>query len=172
MPTEEQKDLVYRLMETIMRFKGLHRHEPNSHTPLRREMILFHSILEDSTAENAEGLRINELARRLAVRPPTITQMVAELERRGFVERVADPDDRRSVRVLVTQQGRDLAARQIDRMRGVFKGLVETLGPGQTEELIRLLHISFDYLNQIHTPNDSDCSKGSEPCSDSTDSSF
>lgn len=39
------------------------------------------------------------------VRPPTTTRIVDALERAGFVERTPDPDDRRCVRVTVTDEG-------------------------------------------------------------------
>ncbi|MCA9634686.1 MAG: MarR family transcriptional regulator [Myxococcales bacterium] len=48
-----------------------------------------------------EGLRQGELARRLGVRPPTVSAAVARLERGGIVARVRDPDDPRAWRVSI-----------------------------------------------------------------------
>jgi len=55
-----------------------------------------------------DGLRGGELAERLGVEPPTITKMLRRLEACGLVERRADPEDARSLRVHLTGQGRAL----------------------------------------------------------------
>lgn len=46
-----------------------------------------------------EGLRPGELARRLGVKPPSVTAMVAKLEAAGLVVTGLDPDDARGTRV-------------------------------------------------------------------------
>jgi DNA-binding MarR family transcriptional regulator len=61
-----------------------------------------------------EGLAQGELARRLWVRPPSITKVVRGLERRGLVERMTDPDDARVSRVYPTPEGRRVS-RAVER---------------------------------------------------------
>lgn len=56
------------------------------------------------------GLRQVELAARLEVQPITLARLIDQLERRGFVERRVDPDDRRAWRVFVTAQARESLA--------------------------------------------------------------
>jgi MarR family transcriptional regulator, organic hydroperoxide resistance regulator len=55
-----------------------------------------------------DGLRGGDLADRLGVEPPTITKMLRRLESCGLVERRADPEDARSLRVYLTGSGRAL----------------------------------------------------------------
>ena len=66
-----------------------------------QEMVLI-ELWED------DGLRGGDLAERLGVEHPTITKMLRRLESCGLVERRADPEDARSLRVYLTEQGRDL----------------------------------------------------------------
>jgi DNA-binding MarR family transcriptional regulator len=49
-----------------------------------------------------------ELAERTRMRGPSAAGALHDLERRGFVRRVADPHDRRKIRVLLTPKGRKL----------------------------------------------------------------
>jgi DNA-binding MarR family transcriptional regulator len=52
-----------------------------------------------------------------------ITQLVDRLEAEGLVQRIDDPDDRRSVRAQLTEQGAvqaDEGATQIDVVRAQF----------------------------------------------------
>src|SRR5829696_4129477 len=66
-----------------------------------QEMVLV-ELWED------DGLRGGELADRLCVEPPTITKMLRRLESCGLVERRADQEDARSLRVYLTGRGRAL----------------------------------------------------------------
>lgn len=54
-----------------------------------------------------------ELAGRLVSRAPDITRMLDKLEQRGFIRRERDADDRRLVRVALTESGKKL----IDELR-------------------------------------------------------
>jgi DNA-binding MarR family transcriptional regulator len=52
-----------------------------------------------------QGLRVQELARHLNVRQPTITDSLSALERKGLIERRADPADGRAAIVKLGREG-------------------------------------------------------------------
>jgi DNA-binding MarR family transcriptional regulator len=52
------------------------------------------------------GARPGQLARRLNMRPNTVTTIVNALSARGMLERVAADDDRRAIKLTVTEAGR------------------------------------------------------------------
>jgi DNA-binding MarR family transcriptional regulator len=54
-----------------------------------------------------EPLTLGELAQRLACVRSNVTQLVDRLESDGLVRRESDPDDRRSIRAVVTDAGRE-----------------------------------------------------------------
>jgi DNA-binding MarR family transcriptional regulator len=53
-----------------------------------------------------DGLRMNTLSRYLMVSGGNVTALTDQLEREGFVERLADPEDRRSWVLRLTPAGR------------------------------------------------------------------
>jgi len=55
-----------------------------------------------------DGLTPSELADRLGVEPPTITNMLSRMEKAGFLERCRDLRDARCTRVYLTEKGRGL----------------------------------------------------------------
>jgi len=57
-----------------------------------------------------DGQRLNELASRAAMTPQSMGELVDDLERLGYVERRADPVDRRAKRVHLTEKGRSTRA--------------------------------------------------------------
>jgi DNA-binding MarR family transcriptional regulator len=63
------------------------------------------SVATLSTLERRGPHRITDLAAVQGVTQPSMTTLIANLERAGYVERRADPDDRRVARVAVTPAG-------------------------------------------------------------------
>jgi DNA-binding MarR family transcriptional regulator len=58
-----------------------------------------------------QPLTLRALADRLAADPPYVTLMVDDLEKRGLVQRLPHPEDRRAKLVELTAAGRAAAAR-------------------------------------------------------------
>jgi DNA-binding MarR family transcriptional regulator len=70
-----------------------------------------------ATLRDAGPQRVTALAAGEAVAQPTMTTLVGRLERDGLVERGADPDDARAVRVRITGEGLErLAERRAVRV--------------------------------------------------------
>src|SRR6266581_1446821 len=55
-----------------------------------------------------DGLTISSLSQARAIDPPTVTGIVTRLEQSGLVERRHDREDRRVVKVYLTDEGRDI----------------------------------------------------------------
>jgi DNA-binding MarR family transcriptional regulator len=55
-----------------------------------------------------DGITMNELARELGITGPSATSLVNRLVRTKWVSRVADPDNRRLVRLKMAQPGREI----------------------------------------------------------------
>jgi DNA-binding MarR family transcriptional regulator len=75
--------------------------ERDAGIPLRWYDALVH--LE----ETPEGLRMNELAERILYSKSGFTRVVDRMEEAGLVERVRPESDRRSILVVLTDQGRN-----------------------------------------------------------------
>lgn len=76
--------------------------------PLDRAAVALLRQVADS-----EPLRPGELAGRLDVEASHVTRQVQQLEKSGYVTRVADPGDRRALRIRLTPTGQQA----IDRIR-------------------------------------------------------
>ena len=85
------------------------------------------------------GLRMSELARELDISEPASTALADRLVRGGLVERHADPDDRRIVRLELSPQGRDLMNRWDAHRRRTMTATFEVLSDRQLAALIDIL---------------------------------
>jgi DNA-binding MarR family transcriptional regulator len=75
-----------------------------------------HPVFE---AIDPEGTRVTVLAARAGVTHQAMVQLVAELETRGIVERVADPDDRRARLIRLTDQGREIVRAALEHIADI-----------------------------------------------------
>jgi MarR family transcriptional regulator for hemolysin len=58
-----------------------------------------------------DGVRQTDLATALTIEDPSLVRLIDALERVGLVERLEDPEDRRSKRLWMTEAGRETYAR-------------------------------------------------------------
>jgi DNA-binding MarR family transcriptional regulator len=89
--------------------------ERDAGIPLRWYDALVH--LEEST----DGLRMNELAERILYSKSGFTRVVDRMEEAGLVRRVRPESDRRSILVVLTDQGRAM----IDQARHHHRYAIE-----------------------------------------------
>jgi DNA-binding MarR family transcriptional regulator len=78
---------------------------------------------------------IGSLATVEGVTPPTMTRLVAAMAADGLVDRLADPADRRVVRVQASESGRSLLLAGRDRRVAALAAMVEPLSPKERRRL-------------------------------------
>jgi DNA-binding MarR family transcriptional regulator len=86
-----------------------------------------------------DGTHVSLLAERAQVSKQAMAQLVAHLEAHGYVERVADPDDRRAKLVRATDRGRDVYAVAREFVAEVEARLTERVGEAKLRRLRALL---------------------------------
>ncbi len=76
-----------------------------------------------------------ELARDYGIDASAVTRLIDRLEKRNLLSRVRSSEDRRAVRLAVTDEGRELAA----RMPNIFGGVLDKALAGFTPEEVGFL---------------------------------
>jgi MarR family transcriptional regulator, organic hydroperoxide resistance regulator len=73
---------------------------------LRRFGITYNQLFILTCLWEEEGVHVKELAHQLCLDSSSLTGHLDRLERVGLVVRQDDPDDRRAVRIFLTEKGR------------------------------------------------------------------
>ena len=86
-----------------------------------------------------QGARPSELAARLRISKQALNYQLGELERLGYLERRADPDDRRSKRITLTPRGIAAVGVIREAVGEVETAWAQQLGAERFDELRNLL---------------------------------
>jgi DNA-binding MarR family transcriptional regulator len=93
---------------------------------------------------DTEGTRVVVLAQRTGNTRQAVSQLAAEIERRGYLERVADPTDGRAVLVRHTKAGRQLLLDALEDMADIEAGYEQIIGPKRMRTLKEALTMIAD----------------------------
>jgi DNA-binding MarR family transcriptional regulator len=85
------------------------------------------------------GTRVSVLAERAQITKQSMAELVVHLERLGYVERVADPSDRRAKLVRATPRGKQLYAIARDVVAEIEADWTKRLGKAKMRKLRELL---------------------------------
>lgn len=89
-------------------------------------------------------MRLIDLAEHLRIAPRSVTEVVDDLQARGFMERHPDPVDRRATLVTLTEDGSRTAADLRAAQARAAAGWFARIGESERADLARLLRALRD----------------------------
>lgn len=94
---------------------------------------VHHNVMAHVTFE---GVRLTELAEKAGVTKQAMSELVIDLERRGYIERVADPRDGRAKLIRIADRGAqavDAAMTAFDRLEGAIADRIGSADLGEVK---------------------------------------
>jgi DNA-binding MarR family transcriptional regulator len=131
-----REDLLQTLIQQMMSVMRHVRHSPPPDAPLMsppQANLLF------AIAHNKDGVSVKDLAESASVTPGAITQFVDGLVEKGLVMREGDPNDRRVVRLKLTEFARSQSEKMKKAHLESFRRLFEVLSDDEIRQLITLI---------------------------------
>ena len=146
--------LIQDLFRLIKRFQHIRTKREASRYHLTRSEYELLAFLQFNLSAEKTALPISEISALLQITPAAVTHMVNPLEEKGFLERRADPNDRRVVLVAPTQKGEQTAEAFLVSIQDQLFGVMNHLGEQDSREFLRLMRCAIEYLSdQIDRPN-------------------
>jgi DNA-binding MarR family transcriptional regulator len=98
-----------------------------------------YNALRILSSEHPNKIQTLDLAGRLISRAPDITRLLDKLEQRGLIDRERPPDNRRIVRIGITEAGRSLLRELREPLRKCHVRQLGHLSPKELKDLTTLL---------------------------------
>jgi len=99
---------------------------------------------------------MGELSKNASVTMPSMTEMIDGLERDGIVERWRDSEDRRVVKVHLTEKGKEMRRKFMMRRRNEFKNIFGKLSKEERDDLVNALEKVSTILHKVNIGNGKD----------------
>jgi DNA-binding MarR family transcriptional regulator len=134
---ERASDLADQLLRLTKRINHAHRENfaPLGVTPAQGRTLR-------TVAHSPRPPRMADLAAQLGVVPRQVTSLVDALEERGLVRRAPDTENRRVIRIELTEGGSEALTELRRARRSAAEELLAPLTSGQREELSGLLALT------------------------------
>ncbi|CAH2715975.1 hypothetical protein BACCIP111895_03159 [Neobacillus rhizosphaerae] len=138
-----------KLLKAFMQFRktGWHDKKISGHNPSEFKVL---ATIQQGANEKDYEMKLSEISQRLQVTPPTVTQIINNLEKDGLVERTVDPEDRRAVKIKLTPTGMEATAKARIRFTETFTGLIDYLGEEESEQFADLLTKVQHYFSELN----------------------
>ncbi|MGG1616996.1 MarR family winged helix-turn-helix transcriptional regulator [Paenibacillus sp. NRS-1782] len=104
----------------------------------------------------AEGLNQKEIAAKAVKDQPTTTRIIDLLDKKGWVQRVNSPQDRRAYLLHLTEAGRQLVEETLPVERGANHDFVNGISPADLEQFRQTLLQVHANLTQSEKQGEND----------------
>ena len=135
-----ESEQLHELFMDLVRVAGLLQPELEVLPRTREELPGYAVSMSQAYAihelDQGEPLSQQELAQRLLLEKSTVSRMVADLEHKGLVERERDPENRRTYRLRLTDDGRAFHARVAADYGARYRQWTAALTPAERQALL------------------------------------
>ena len=89
--------------------------------------------------EGVGDLSLSDLSDRIRAQNSTVTGIIDRMEREGLVVRTRSTEDRRVVRIRLTEKGSKIAREIVVEPMEIFHSALGNLSPGEMRDLLKIL---------------------------------
>jgi len=88
---------------------------------------------------NRDGLKVVELGKCAGLEPSTMTGLLDRMERDGLLKRISDPNDRRSLKIELTEKGKENKKPVLAIVDQVQNSIFSNISDEETDTVTRVL---------------------------------
>ena len=143
--SEHAHELSLEILNTRMAFRqAVQRVLKHNNTEMTFEMLqVMHRLW------STEGVSQQHLAEKTAKDKACLTNLINNLEKKGWVMRKEDPSDRRNRLIFLTDKGRELSHQVRPLLDGIYQQVAEKMSGKQIQDSINNLSKLSKILNEL-----------------------
>ncbi|MCR3757673.1 MarR family winged helix-turn-helix transcriptional regulator [Clostridium felsineum] len=144
---KSKKEVADKLLLALNQVRKIKFYPKDADGITHAEMMLLVCIRK-SLKIDENGVKVSQLSKKLRIASPTVTQQINSMEKNGFVQRSMDLNDRRVVRVQLTEKGEEHLKKAEKDFWKFVEELVEYMGNEKSDKFADLLIELADYMNK------------------------
>lgn len=140
------KSLKKQYMRAILRFRKVGMTLPQASDLNMTELVVMRG-LEKNCSDSNTG--VAEVQKQLHITKSAISQMMTSLEKKRYIERMIDPEDRRKRIVTLTDAGKDVLNKTKETTNYNLNEIFSSLGDKNIKQFIDLLNQVSDISEDL-----------------------
>ena len=149
-------DLKEQLARSMFRFKKIGIHFPPELGVHTGEFFLLRRIAKNSCSSVAD------IQSKLFITKPAVSQMFNSLEKKGYIKREIDSNDRRKFVVTLTPKGHEILQDMQEYFKKMLTEMISRFGEDNTRQFIELFNRFANISDQLNSEGLKENSKGDD----------
>ncbi|PEJ57563.1 MULTISPECIES: MarR family winged helix-turn-helix transcriptional regulator [unclassified Bacillus (in: firmicutes)] len=112
--------------------------KPGSKNSLKNkqsELTHLQSHILEELFQTPDGISLTELAQNISISKQQMTPLIMKLEEKEYVSKIQDANDKRSVKIVLTEKGKKVVSKRWEDFYHIF---IERVGQLDEEDLLDL----------------------------------
>lgn len=130
---------------------------PKSHPMGGRDLMML-----DAIVQNGNMMKMSDISTYFHITPAAVSQMIRTFETKKWVERVVRDNDRRSVYIKVSLEGKRMIEQNEKHVTEKLVEFIEMLGEEDAQALIRIMEKAHAHAKKMREKGQ--CKKGDRTC--------
>lgn len=99
---------------------------------------------------HSEYVRMSDISDDLGIPRPAVTKTIKDMEKLGFVEKNTAQTDGRVVFISITESGKELVDKYVDRYFGELSKELDDISDQEADQMIEIIEKLYEVMNRRH----------------------
>lgn len=96
--------------------------------------------------KNSSHVRVSDISDALDLPRPGVTRTVKEMEQKGYLRKLASPDDRRVTYISITEEGRELSRKYDENYFSELSAYLDDISEEEADCMIRTIEKFYEIM--------------------------
>lgn len=147
-------DLRMELVQTIFQFKhisatGFGMDMTNNNNDINLSELMLMDKISNNALDSSDNVGMLEVRTYLSISKAAVSQMLRNLEKKNYIKRTIDKNNRRFIIVTLTQEGKDVLDIQLIKFNHRLEEIVSHLGEDEVRQMISIVNRMIIITNEI-----------------------
>ena len=115
------------------------------------ELILMNGFAGNKVDDNENNVALSDIRGYLSISKGAVSQMLGSLEKKGYINRDIDRNNRRNLIVTLTSEGREVLERQFCEFSARLETIIGRLGEEEVKQMISIVNRMITITNELDT---------------------
>lgn len=146
-------NLKKQFIQSIFQFKkmlgiGIGIESDGNKSDLNMSEIILMKEVANNSIDSDSNIGLSEIRGYLSISKAAVSQILRVLEKKGYINRDIDKNNRRNLIVTLTQKGRDVLADKDNEFNDRLDKIITSLGEDDAKQMIRIINKLVEIMSK------------------------